>query len=75
MMGMPRMNIGEMLGSMMGHLVYGAAMGTVYGQSDRVSVGQALHADAERNLHHLNEENPITRRCRVPDSTGIHRAR
>jgi hypothetical protein len=77
MTGMPRMNIGEMLGSMMGgvtalgwmahfmmgagffsgslvaaigslmgHLVYGAAMGTVYGQSDRVSVGQALHADA-----------------------------
>jgi hypothetical protein len=34
------------IGSLMGHLVYGAVVGTVYGQSDRVSVGQALHADA-----------------------------
>ena len=34
------------IGSLMGHLVYGAVVGTVYGQSDQVSVGQALHADA-----------------------------
>ena len=34
------------MGSLMGHLVYGAVVGTVYGQRDQVSVGQALHADA-----------------------------
>ena len=33
-------------GSLMGHLVYGAVVGTVYGQTDQASLGQALHADA-----------------------------
>lgn len=33
-------------GSLMGHLVYGAVVGTVYSRSDQASLGQALHADA-----------------------------
>jgi hypothetical protein len=33
-------------GSLMGHLVYGAAVGTIYRPSDRAFLGHALHADA-----------------------------
>jgi uncharacterized membrane protein YagU involved in acid resistance len=33
-------------GSLMGHLVYGAVLGTVYSRTDRASLAQALHADA-----------------------------